>query len=371
MLNIVVPMAGRGSRYAQAHFTQPKPLIPIMGRPVIEWIVDNIRPHRDHRFIFICLEEHLRQYPQVSETLGRLCPDCKIVSLNEVTQGAACTVLTVENLIDTDDPLMIANSDQYVALNIDDYLNQGETEGFDGFMMTFRADDPKWSYCRMRPDGTVSEVVEKQVVSNEATVGIYNFARGSDFVAAAKSMIEKDLRVNGEFYVAPAYNQLIEKGARIGVVRTGREYAGMHGLGVPQDLAHFMTTDLFLKALRRPSAELFELTTNYARVFGQRDLPGVARLLTDDVVLSEPAGIFQGPAVLDFVRNLFETCPNLIFEPVHIHVVSDTISVMEFRLDLGDRRFEGVDVLEWNGGRIRNIRAYVQQMPPEISFRPS
>lgn len=371
MLNIVVPMAGRGSRYAQAHFTQPKPLIPIMGRPMIEWIVDNIRPERGHRFIFICLEEHLRQYPQVAETLSRLCPGCKIVSLNEVTQGAACTVLTVEKLIDSEYPLMIANSDQYVALDIDDYLNQGETSGLDGFMMTFWADDPKWSYCRMRPDGTVSEVVEKQVVSNEATVGIYNFVRGSDFVSAAKSMIEKDLRVNGEFYVAPCYNQLIEKGASIGVVRTGREYDGMHGLGVPQDLAHFMTTDLFLKALRRPEEELFECTSHYAAAFGQRDLPGVARLLAADVVLSEPAGIFHGPAVLDFVRNLFETHPGLVFETVRIHVVSPTISVMEFRLELGVRQFEGVDILEWNQGRIRNIRAYVQQMPKPSGPGPS
>ena len=118
MLNIVVPMAGRGSRFTAAHFSHPKPLIPIMGRPMIAWIIDNIRPRRDHRFIFICLGEHLRAHPEVSQVLQDLCPGCEVRSLNAVTEGAACTVLTVSDLIDSHHPLMIANSDQYVALGI-------------------------------------------------------------------------------------------------------------------------------------------------------------------------------------------------------------------------------------------------------------
>jgi hypothetical protein len=134
---------------------------------------------------------------------------------------------------------MIANSDQFVELKMDDYLAEMEKQRADGLIMTFWADHPKWSYCRMRGDGAVSEVVEKKVVSNEATVGIYNFARGRDFVAAADDMIARNLRVNGEFYVAPVYNQLIGKGARIVVARTGREGAGMHGLGTPEDLRKF------------------------------------------------------------------------------------------------------------------------------------
>jgi len=245
MLNIVVPMAGRGSRFANAGYTDPKPLIPVGGRVMIEWVIENIRPTRAHRFHFICLAEHLERYPQVPAKLQEICPGCNIIPVHAVTEGAACTVLLARDEINNDDPLMIANSDQIVDLPIDDYLAAGDEPGVAGLIMTFWSDDPKWSFCGMNQDGTVSEVVEKQVISNEATVGIYNFARGSEFVRAAEQMISRDLRVNGEFYVAPCYNQLIEEGAKIVVSRTGKERDGMYGLGIPADLDFFKTTGYY------------------------------------------------------------------------------------------------------------------------------
>lgn len=245
MLTIVVPMAGRGSRFATAGYTVPKPLIPVGGKPMIQWVIENVRPNRAHRFVFICLAEHLQTYPEVPATLRRLCPGCEIVTVDRVTEGAACTVLLARRFIDNADPLMIANSDQFVELGIDDYLAVMERERADGLIMTFWADHPKWSYCRMNPDGTVREVVEKKVVSNQATVGIYNFRQGSDFVRAADAMIAKNLRVNNEFYVAPTYDQLIAEGGKVVIAATGREGAGMHGLGVPEDLERFKTTAVF------------------------------------------------------------------------------------------------------------------------------
>ncbi len=239
MLHIVIPMAGHGSRFAQAGFATPKPLIPLGGRPMIEWVIDNVRPQRAHRFYFLCLAKHLESYPEVPATLRRLCPGCEVIPVSGVTEGAACTVLLARKWIDHDEPLMIANSDQYVDLPIDDYLAIGDDTAVAGWIMTFWSDHPKWSYCRMRPDDTVGEVVEKQVVSNEATVGIYNFQRGRDFVRAADAMIAADLRVNNEFYVAPCYNQLIAEGGRILVKRTGREGDGMYGLGIPEDVNLF------------------------------------------------------------------------------------------------------------------------------------
>ena len=238
-LNIVIPMAGRGSRFSNVGYQTPKPLIKLAGKPIIQWVVENIRPTVDHRFIFLCLGEHLTKYPTVRSTLEHLCPNCKIISVDAVTEGAACTVLLAKTLIDTEDPLMIANSDQYVALNIDEYLGVMESSQADGLIMTFWSDHPKWSYCRILPDGSVTEVVEKQVVSNEATVGIYNFRHGKDFVKAAEMMIQENLRVNGEFYVAPTYNQLVVQGAKVVIAKTGREYAGMWGLGTPEDLTIF------------------------------------------------------------------------------------------------------------------------------------
>jgi dTDP-glucose pyrophosphorylase len=245
MLNIVVPMAGRGSRFATAGYTDPKPLIPVGRRCMIEWVIDNIRPSRPHRFIFLALQEHLQRYPSVPAKLRELCPDCEIVPVKTVTEGAACTVLLAREFIDNDDRLMIANSDQIVDLVIDDYLAAGDAPDVDGLIMTFWSDHPKWSFCRMRPDSTVSEVVEKQVVSNEATVGIYNFRHGSDFIRAADTMIAKNLRVNNEFYVAPCYNELIAEGTKIITVKTGVERNGMYGLGIPEDLEFFITTGYY------------------------------------------------------------------------------------------------------------------------------
>ncbi|MFZ5830266.1 MAG: glycosyltransferase family 2 protein [Planctomycetota bacterium] len=252
MLNIVVPMAGRGSRFRQAGFMLPKPLIPVGGRPMIEVVIENIRPRTPHRFIFITLRE-LAESHQVDRRLRQWAHGAEVHFVDGVTEGAACTVLTVKSLIDNRQPLMIANCDQFVDIDIQDYLDQLDRDHSDGLIMTMWADHPKWSYVRSDSHGRVCEVVEKQVVSNDATVGIYNYRHGCDFVAAAESMIRKNLRVNGEFYVAPAYNEMLAQGARLSLYNIGREYAGMHGLGIPEDLEIFerMLADRQLKRFAR------------------------------------------------------------------------------------------------------------------------
>jgi NDP-sugar pyrophosphorylase family protein len=247
MLNIVLPIAGRGSRFADAGYALPKPLIPIHGKPMIEVVVNNLRPRRPHRFIFVALQSHL-DHLGMKETLERIAPGCQILPVRQVTEGAACTVLLARNLIENQDPLMIANSDQWVDIDINDYLAASDLRESDGLIMTMRADHPKWSYVGFGPDGWVNRVVEKQVISQEATVGIYNFQHGSDFVRAADAMITRNLRVNGEFYVAPAYNELIAAGARIDVHNVGEEGVGMYGLGIPDDLESFLRLPLSRRA---------------------------------------------------------------------------------------------------------------------------
>lgn len=247
MLNIVIPMAGAGSRFARVGYVEPKPLIPVHGIPMIRLVIQNLRPSRRHRFIFICQQKHIETYA-LYERLSAWAPGCEVIGIYGLTEGAACTVLKAKHLINTDNPLMIANSDQWVDVNIDNYL--ALTDGdIDGLIMTMKANDPKWSYVELDTDGYVTRVAEKQVISDEATVGIYNFRRGRDFVAAAEDMIRRDLRVNGEFYVAPAYNQMIEHGARVGVYNIGREAAGMYGLGTPEDLEFFKSLPISARAV--------------------------------------------------------------------------------------------------------------------------
>jgi hypothetical protein len=241
-LTIVVPMAGRGSRFANAGYTLPKPLIPVFGTPMIELVISTIRPVVPHRFVFICQRADVEAH-DLRRQLRGWAPGCAIIELEGQTEGAACTVLAAEAEI-ADGPLMIANSDQFVAVDIDRYLAELGERQLDGLVMTMRAADPKWSFAAVDGRGLVSRIAEKQPISPHATVGIYNFARGRDFVRGARAMIARDQRVNGEFYVAPVYNELIAAGARIGIYDLGEEGAAMHGLGTPADLAAFLGSRL-------------------------------------------------------------------------------------------------------------------------------
>lgn len=234
-LNIVIPMAGRGSRFANAGYTLPKPLIEVLGVPMIKLVIENLKPKRNHRFIFLCQNDHIEKYGLI-EKLNFWAPGCEVISINGITEGAACTVMLSESLINDDNPLMIANSDQWVDIDINDYLQFMQNDNLDGCIMTMKANDPKWSFLRLDKENNITEVVEKQVVSDEATVGIYNFRRGSDFISAANQMIANDLRVNGEFYVAPVYNQMLDQKKRIIYYNVGSENNGMYGLGTPEDL---------------------------------------------------------------------------------------------------------------------------------------
>jgi dTDP-glucose pyrophosphorylase len=243
MLNIVIPMAGRGSRFVTAGYELPKPLIDIHGKPMISYVIHNVTPSCSHRFIFICLQEHVDKY-HIDEILRRYVENCIIVTTSCVTEGAACTILLAEEYINNSDPLMIANSDQYVDTDINAYINYMETTISDGLVMTMTSNEDKWSYIRLSEDNSIIEIREKEVISEEATVGIYNYRAGADYVKYAKEMIRAEDRVNNEFYVAPVYNYMIRACKKIVHYNIGAVNKGMYGLGIPKDLEYFMSLPL-------------------------------------------------------------------------------------------------------------------------------
>ena len=244
MINIVIPMAGRGSRFLEAGFKTPKPMIPVFETPMIKLVIDNLRPRCEHRFIFLCLEEHIEKFNLINK-LNKWSPGCEIVVVKEVTDGAACTVLLAEKYIDNKDQLMIANSDQWVDIDINDYLNKSIQPDLDGLIMTMYADDNKWSFVELNELDYVMNIVEKKVISTTATVGIYNFKKGSDFCQSANQMIKKGKKVNGEYYVAPVYLEMINNKQNIGIYDIGYIGKGMHGLGTPKDLDDFLELNIF------------------------------------------------------------------------------------------------------------------------------
>jgi HAD superfamily hydrolase (TIGR01509 family) len=232
-LNVLIPMAGAGSRFAQQGYTFPKPLIEVNGKPMIQVVVENL--NIDAHYIFIVQEEHYEKY-NLKYLLNLIAPGCDIVQVNGVTEGAACSTLLAKDYINSDAPLVMANSDQYVEWNSNECMYAFTADEIDGGIITFEASHPKWSYAKIGDKGFVSEVAEKKVISNEATVGIYYWKHGSDYVKYAEDMISKDIRVNNEFYVCPVFNQAIEDDKKIKVKRINK----MWGIGTPEDLENFL-----------------------------------------------------------------------------------------------------------------------------------
>ena len=232
-MNVLIPMAGNGSRFAQAGYTFPKPLIDVAGKPMIQVVVDNLAI--DANYIFIVQKDHREKY-NLDTLLNLIAPNCKIVAVDSVTEGAACTTLLAKEFIDNDNPLVIANSDQFVEWSSSEFLYKMQEQNLDGGILSFESTHPKWSYAKVDDNGFVVEVAEKNPISNIATVGIYYWKNGSDYVSFAEQMIEKNIRVNNEFYVCPVFNEAVQANKKIKTFNIDK----MWGIGTPEDLNYFL-----------------------------------------------------------------------------------------------------------------------------------
>ena len=232
-LNVLIPMAGAGSRFEQAGYTFPKPLIDVNNKPMIQVVVDNL--NIDANYIYVVQKAHREKY-NLDTLLNLITPGCKIVETDGLTEGAACTALLAKEYINTDTPLFFANSDQFVEWDSNEFMYKMNETNADGGIVTFKAIHPKWSFAKVNEKGLVTEVAEKNPISDNATVGYYFWKHGSDFVSYAEQMIERNIRVNNEFYVCPVFNQAIEAGKKIRVFNVEK----MWGLGTPEDLRYFI-----------------------------------------------------------------------------------------------------------------------------------
>jgi len=232
-MNVLIPMAGAGSRFSQAGYTFPKPLIEVNGKPMIQVVVENL--NIEAHYIFLVQKEHYQKY-NLKQLLSLISPNCDIVQVDGITEGAACTTLLAKELINSSDPLLIANSDQYVEWNSNECLYAFTADEIDGGIVSFKATHPKWSFAKVGSDGFVEQVAEKNPISDDATVGIYYWKQGSDYVKYAEDMISKNIRTNNEFYVCPVFNQAIQDGKKIKIKQIGK----MWGIGTPEDLDYFL-----------------------------------------------------------------------------------------------------------------------------------
>jgi NDP-sugar pyrophosphorylase family protein len=226
-------MAGRGKRFEDVGYSFPKPLIDIEGKPMIQLIIENLNLTGKH--IFLCKKEHYEKYA-LDKLLEMLSPNCKIIQIDGITDGAAVTALKAKELINNDEELIIANSDQWINWNPQHFLSFLQNNDADGGIITFISTHPKWSFVKVNESGLITELAEKKPISNIATAGIYYYKHGKTFVEAAEQMITKNIRTNNEFYIAPAYNEIIQNGGKV----FHYPVAEMYGLGTPEDLQYFL-----------------------------------------------------------------------------------------------------------------------------------
>lgn len=236
-INILIPAAGAGSRFAKEGYEKPKPFIDVLGKPMIMRVLENLNVDNAH-YIIILQKTHLEQEKELCNKISKDY-NVSFVSVESLTEGTACSVLYARELINNNTPLMIANSDQIIDIDINEYINDCKNRNLDGSILCFKDKEksPKWSFVRMNGE-LITEVKEKEVISDIATVGIYLFSKGSLFVDSAIDMIARNERVNNEFYTAPTYNYAIKNGARIGCFLM--EFERMHGIGTPMDLEKYI-----------------------------------------------------------------------------------------------------------------------------------
>ncbi len=228
-------MAGRGTRFKDLHPDKPKPLVPLHGQPLVRWVVENLKSSQPQKFIFVCLDEHIREF-DLPKLFASWNIEFEIVTAPVVTEGAACSALLAKAQIQNDE-LIIANSDQFILFNKSDFYL--EARKHDGFIMSMHASGNKWSYIRTDDQDRVIQVKEKVQISNLGTVGVYYFKRGDMFITAAEEMVNANDRHNNEFYLAPVYNHLLKSHPHVGHMNIGTVDGNMIGLGTAEDFIKF------------------------------------------------------------------------------------------------------------------------------------
>jgi len=234
-MQILLPMAGAGKRFAECGYNKPKPLVDVLGKSMIERVIENLGYEND--YIFLVQKEHMKLYGNELENIFSRANSYKIVEIDGLTEGAACTAIQGWEAINHKAPLMIANTDQIMEYNRSEFYDWFYTSKSDGLIFTFKSLDKKHSYVKMDDlDKYVTEVAEKKVISNNATVGVYMWRKAIDFFTAANEMIKMNVRTNNEFYICPVYNVNIAYGAKIETYFIRRH----HPIGTPEDLREYL-----------------------------------------------------------------------------------------------------------------------------------
>ena len=225
-------MAGAASRFIKEGYKDSKPLIDVFGLPMIVRVIDNLPISNNYTFI---IRKDFHDGSRLKSLLLSLKPNCNIIEIDCLTNGAAETCLLAKRFINTSDSLLIANCDQIQEWDTNHFINHINNTIYDGIIITFTSNSPNNSYVEVK-NGFVVRCVEKDVISDIATTGVYYWRKGSDFVKCAEQMIARNIRTNNEFYVCPVYNELIANGGKVSIYQIEKHYP----IGTPNDLKRYL-----------------------------------------------------------------------------------------------------------------------------------
>jgi len=239
-MNVVIPMAGLGTRFPKEKYKNPKPLIDVLGKPMIQCAIESL--NLDAKYHYVIREE---QKNDVYDLLNKITPGCEIITIKETTGGPADSVLLFEKQIDNDEELVVANCDQIMWWDSEMFLVNARHPKYDGVVVTYHTDTPKNSYAKLNNLGFVTKIREKEVISHTSLNGIHYWKKGHDFVKSAKLMKKhNDTAPNGEYYVGPTYNYMITHMHKsVGVYHIPNFQH--NPVGVPEDLEHYIAKVLY------------------------------------------------------------------------------------------------------------------------------
>lgn len=234
-MKAVMPVAGLGSRFATVGITKPKPLIQVGNKPMVRWAADSIPFVNDDDFIFIVRQAHVDEY-QIDDQLREIfSSSIDIHVIDYLTEGPACTARLAEKYVEPEESVIITDSDHYFENEAFCDLIQNETVDVDGAIPVFESEEEGLSYSVVNEEKQITEIKEKDRISKFANIGSYYFDQFGDFIRALDNMKSEKRKVNNEYYVAPAYNELIAEGGTV----VARECSKVWSLGTPEDLERF------------------------------------------------------------------------------------------------------------------------------------
>ena len=230
--NLLLPIAGRAQRFLDKGYTMPKPLIMSKDRHIIDWSMSSIDTS-ECNVIFAVRLEHINNFSIDDILRKKFGDDIKIVVIDRVTDGSVSTCLLAKEYIDNDLPLIIYTPDVYFE---NQFAPSEIPKYVDGFLLTFKANSPAHSYVELDENGMAVRTAEKEVISQNAAVGVYYYKTGKMFIKYAEEMISQNIRTKGEFYICPMYNQMIRDGLKVKIHQVEK----MHVLGTPPELEFFV-----------------------------------------------------------------------------------------------------------------------------------